>query len=304
MQPIPETIANELLAAQHASPLLVFLFDADDRLQYANPAFRTCFALGPDAHPTWSELMASSHAGKVGALIVTPDFPAWLVSTRSRRGKLPYRAFEADMCDGRWLWITETMRPDGWMLCVASDITELKVSGRALRQSRDLALRAARIDALTGISNRAHIIEQLEQRLAQVRKRKQLCGIALIDLDQFKGINDRFGHAVGDLVLQHFARTVQLTLRHEDGFGRVGGEEFMLLFPRIDAASLESIVDRIMMGLRQACALPEHPDVRYTISTGLGILQAEDTSNSVYRRVDEAMYRAKKAGRNGFRWAD
>jgi diguanylate cyclase (GGDEF)-like protein len=302
--PIPETIGNELLSMQHGSLLLVFLFDAQDRLRYANPAFRACFAMGSDEYPTWSELMARSHAGKVGALIVTSNFPDWLASTRSRRGKLPYRAFEADMCDGRWLWITETMRPDGWMLCVASDITELKVSGRALRQSRDLDLRAAQTDALTGISNRAHIIEQLEQRLEQVRKRKQLCGIALIDLDEFKGINDRFGHAAGDLVLQHFARTVQLTLRHEDGFGRIGGEEFLLLFPRIDAASLESIVQRIMMELRYACALPEHPDVRYTISTGLGILQAEDTSSSAYRRVDKAMYRAKEDGRNCFRWAD
>lgn len=248
--------------------------------------------------------MARSHAARVGALIVTSDFPAWLTSTRSRRGKIPYRAFEANMCDGSWHWITESMRPDGWMLCVASDITELMVSGRALRQSRDLALRAAQTDPLTGISNRAHIIAQLEQRLEQVRRRKQLCGIALIDLDDFKSINDRYGHATGDLVLQHFARTVQLSLRHEDGFGRIGGEEFLLLFPRIDAASLESIVERIMMELRSACALLEHPDVRYTFSAGLGILQADDTSSSVYRRVDKAMYQAKENGRNCFRWTD
>ena len=298
---ISDTIAAELQALQHAMPLLVMLFDANDRLRYANPAMQACFGLAPTDEPTRAELMARCHRLRVGALIDTSDFPGWLASARSRRGKLPYRAFEADMCDGRWMWITESMRPDGWMLSIGSDITELKASGRALRQSRDLALRAAQTDALTGISNRAHIIAQLEQRLEQIRQRRQLCGIALIDLDDFKHINDRFGHTSGDLVLKHFAQTVQQTLRHEDGFGRIGGEEFLLLFPRIDAISLESIVGRIMALLRDTIALPEHPQFRYTFSAGLGVLQACDTSGSAYRRVDEAMYAAKADGRNCFR---
>jgi diguanylate cyclase len=299
---IPDTIAQELLAIADAAPLLVFLFDGDDRLRYANDAFRSSFALAPDAFPRWSELMAHCYADKVGALITTSDFPAWLSSARSRRGKSPYRAFEADLCDGRWVWITETMRADGWMLCIGSDITELKASGRALRQSRDLAMRAAQTDALTGISNRPHMTAQLEQRLAQVRQRSEVCGIALIDLDEFKCINDRYGHPSGDLVLQHFAHTVQQTLRHEDGFGRVGGEEFLLLLPRIDSAGMETIVGRIMALLRAASPLPEHPEFRYTLSAGLGVLRPDDTASSAYRRVDEAMYQAKAAGRNGFQW--
>ena len=301
---IPDAIAQELLAIAHSAPMLVFLFDGDDRLRYANDAFRQCFALGPHACPSWSELMTHCHTEQVGALITTPDFPAWLSSARSRRGKLPYRAFEADLCDGRWIWITETLRADGWMLCVGSDITELRVSGRALRQSRDLALRAALTDALTGISNRPHMTNQLEQRLAQVNRRRQLCGIALIDLDEFKCINDRYGHPAGDLVLQHFARTVQQTLRNEDGFGRVGGEEFLLLLPRIDTLGMETIIVRLMALLRGSAALPEHPDFRYTFSAGLGVLQADDTPSSAYRRVDKAMYHAKADGRNGFFWAN
>ncbi len=300
---IPDTISRELLTIAHAAPLLIFLFDGDDRLRYANDAFRQTFALTPDADPSWSDLMTRCHADKLGALITTSDFPAWLASARSRRGKLPYRAFEADLCDGRWMWITETLRADGWMLCIGSDITELKTGGRALRQSRDLALRAAQTDALTGISNRSHMMTQLEQRLEQVNRRKQLCGIALIDLDEFKRINDGFGHPAGDLVLQHFARTVQQTLRNEDGFGRVGGEEFLLLLPRIDAVGMETIIDRILVLLRASAALPEHPDFRYTFSAGLGVLLPDDTPSNAYRRVDKAMYQAKAAGRNGFCWA-
>ncbi|MCP5281760.1 MAG: GGDEF domain-containing protein [Rhodoferax sp.] len=300
---IPDTIAHELLAIADAAPLLVFLFDGDDRLRYANDAFRSSFALAPDAFPSWSELMTHCHTEKVGALINTPDFPTWLASARSRRGKSPYRAFEADLCDGRWVWITETLRADGWMLCIGSDITDLKASGRALRQSRDLAIRAAQTDALTGISNRPHMTAQLEQRLAQVRQRSQMCGIALIDLDEFKCINDRYGHPSGDLVLQHFARTVQQALRHEDGFGRVGGEEFLLLLPRIDTAGMEAIIRRIMALLRDASPLPAHPEFRFTFSAGLGVLLPHDTPSTAYSRVDKAMYQAKAAGRNGFRWA-
>jgi diguanylate cyclase (GGDEF)-like protein len=300
---VPDSIASELLALQLESPVMVFLFDAEDRLRFANAAFRNCFAIAPDAAPSWAELMTRSFTEKVGALIETANLTEWLASARSRRGKEPYRAFETDMCDGRWMWLTETMRPDGWMLCIASDITHLKSSGRALRYSRDLALRSAQTDALTGISNRAHVMQQLEQRLEQVRQRNQQCGIALIDLDDFKQVNDKYGHTAGDAVLKHFAQTVQATLRREDGFGRLGGEEFLLLFPRIDHSKLEHIITRILKSLHDSRPLREYPSFFYTGSAGLGILKPEDTASSAYRRVDEAMYAAKSAGRNGFRWA-
>ena len=291
------------MALQQDSPLLIFLFDANDQLRYANAAFRESFALKPDEQPSWSELMAKSHAQRIGALIETANFPGWLSSARSRRGKLPYRAFEADMSDGRWMWITETMHPNGWMLCIGSDITELRVGTREVRRSRDLALRAAQTDALTGISNRAHIMLQLEQRLDQVRQRDQLCGVALIDLDHFKRINDSFGHAAGDCVLKDFSRIVQNALRHEDGFGRIGGEEFLLIFPRVDVAGLEHIITRILQIVRDSRALPESPDFSYTCSAGLGVLKADDSVGGVYRRIDEAMYAAKAAGRDRFQWA-
>lgn len=298
-----DDVVQAVSAIQHASPLLVFLFDHDDRLQYANLAFQQLFALSPDATPTWAELMMHCHTNRVGALIETTDLSAWLASARSRRGKEPYRAFEADMCDGRWMWITETLRSDGWMLCVGSDITALKANSRALRQSRDMALRSAQTDSLTGISNRQHLTDQIEKQLELLRKRDQLCGIALIDLDEFKTINDRFGHLGGDSVLRHFARTVQSTLRHEDGFGRIGGEEFLLLLPRSDAGSMERVIGRITDILSTACALADQPGFRYTFSAGLSMLRPTDTMSSAYKRVDEAMYRAKADGRNAFRWA-
>jgi diguanylate cyclase (GGDEF)-like protein len=115
-------------------------------------------------------------------------------------------------------------------------------------------------------------------------------------------INDTYGHLVGDQILKHFTQSVLKMLRHEDGFGRVGGEEFLLIFPRVDATSFEKIVSRIATGVSQSVALPERTEFTYTCSAGLTLLKQNDTPNEVYRRVDEAMYLAKAAGRNSFRW--
>ena len=139
------------------SPLLVALFDASDNLRYANSTWRSAFALEPDTTLTWSDLMRRSHATGVGAHIDTDDFEAWLVSTRARRGKQPFRTFEADLCDGRWIYMTETVDEQGWMLSVAFDVSAMRVGERTLRQARDGALRAAQdFDAV--------YIEHIQQR--------------------------------------------------------------------------------------------------------------------------------------------
>ncbi len=298
-----DPIALQLLAAQEDAPILIGLFDAFDQLQYANAQFRRSYGLALHECLTWAELMQRNYAQGIGALIQTQDFDAWLTSAKSRRGKLPFRAFEADLCDGRWVWMTETVRADGWMLCVASDITALKSEGRSVRQERDVALRAARTDTLTGISNRAHIMELLEQHLQQVRSQGGACGLALVDLDHFKSINDTRGHQAGDVVLQQFARVVHGALRREDGFGRVGGEEFLILLPGSDQANVTAIMQRLMELIRADRPLPTDRDFAYTCSVGLSMLQPGDNARTAYLRIDQALYAAKAAGRNRLLWA-
>lgn len=298
-----DPIALQLLASQQDSPLLVALFDAGDQLRFANAAFRQSYGLGPDEQPTWAEMMLRSHAKGVGALINTNDISNWLVSARSRRGKLPFRAFEADLCDGRWVWMTETLRTDGWMLCVASDISELRSNERALRQARDVAVRASQTDVLTGISNRAHILQQVEHAIEQLNLYDTPCGVALVDLDHFKVVNDTYGHPAGDTVLKHFAHAVHSVLRRDDGLGRVGGEEFLILFPGIYAAGLERIVSRILDTVRAARPLPEQPAFGYTCSAGIAVLQPLENLRSLYNRLDLALYAAKTEGRDRYAWA-
>jgi diguanylate cyclase (GGDEF)-like protein len=281
----------------------VALFDPADVMHYSNPAWGNAFGLQDQFGLTWADLMRHCHSKGVGTAIRTKDFEAWLRSTRSRRGKLPFRTFEGDMVDGRWFYVTETVDENGWMLSVAFDITSMRVGERTLRLARDGALKAAQTDTLTGISNRAHVLQQLDIRLQELRQRQQPCGLVLLDLDHFKQINDTHGHAVGDKVLIHFAHLVEATLRREDGFGRIGGEEFMLLLPNISRDALTHTVSRLLESVRNANPLPTMPGVRYTASAGLVMLDSIEEPEDNMRRADNALYAAKARGRDQLVWA-
>jgi diguanylate cyclase (GGDEF)-like protein len=298
-----DSVTMQMMSLHETSPVLVALFDEKDNLRYANPAFRLAYAVPQVPHLSWTDLVRSNFKDGVGTQIQTLDFETWLASASSRRGKQPFRAFETDLTDGRWVWMTETVQANGWLLCIANDISELKTRSRLLRQARDMAQRAAQTDVLTGISNRGHIMEQLEQRLDELRSDQRSCGMVLIDLDNFKKVNDTYGHQGGDEVLRHFARTVQKVLRREDGFGRVGGEEFLLLFPGIGVEALEHVIKRILDKVRASRPLPDAPKFFYTCSAGMCMLQPGDDARSAYGLVDKALYAAKAAGRNGFVWA-
>ncbi|KAB2968031.1 sensor domain-containing diguanylate cyclase [Zoogloea sp.] len=291
-------LAERILRLHDASPLLIGVFDEHDMLRYANPAFRRALGLPPDTFMTWQDLMRLNHRQRVGTRIETTDFEAWLASARSRRGKLPYRAFEAERTDGRWNFMTESLSPDGWMLCVAVDITDLRADERSLRADRDGAWRAARTDALTGVSNRMHILHLLDEQLAQLRSSGQPCGIALIDLDHFKSVNDRYGHYGGDLVLRDFAHVVASTLRRVDGFGRLGGEEFLAVLPGVDRSELAGVLQRLHEAVRRSRPLSEHPGFHYSFSAGAGMLEGAEDALTNIRRADHALYEAKAAGRD------
>lgn len=298
------THANAMHMARlcEQSSLCVALFDATDTVRYANPAYCGIYGMASIIGLSWADLMRHSFERGVGSAIQTTDFDAWLASTRSRRGKLPYRVFEADLTDGRWLYVTETVDEQGWMLCVAFDITAMRTDERTLRLDRDGALRAAQTDVLTGISNRAHVLQQLDLRLDQLRTQHQPCGLVMLDLDYFKRVNDTYGHAGGDQVLKHFAHSVGPTLRRDDGFGRLGGEEFMLLLPQVESAALEQAVGRVLSLVRQSHPLPQAPAFSYTCSAGLVMLDPAQNALENMRNADIALYQAKAQGRNRLVW--
>ncbi|MGL6070300.1 GGDEF domain-containing protein [Craterilacuibacter sp.] len=293
-------MAAQLESLYKATPLLISLFDDMDRLRYANPAFRHALALAEHDFPTWMQLMRDNHRDVTGTAVATENFETWLSSALSRRGKVPYRSFEADMHDGRWILMTETVDAEGWMLCCGVDISAWRAQGRELRAERDIAIRVSQTDELTGVSNRRHILDVLAYQLHS----PHLDGscIAMFDLDHFKRVNDSYGHPFGDRVLRQFALLVQSMVRRSDGFGRLGGEEFMLVLRGIGASAATDLLERVLGRLRLQRCFPEYPDWFYTCSAGATVLQGDDTLETAYKRADDALYRAKQAGRDGLSW--
>ncbi len=288
------------LAAVHEESLaFVAFYDAGDRLIYANAAYREMFFVGETEKPYWPDLMRRNWELKRGTVVGAKDFESWITSVMSRRGKVPKRAFESDVMDGRWLWITETILPDGGMMFIAFDITALRAGERELRQSRDVADRAAQTDDLTGVSNRRHIMSFLDDVLAgrDASRSRRGC-VALLDIDHFKRINDGYGHQAGDQVLIHFARTVRADIRLCDGFGRVGGEEFMMVLPGVSVEQGQELVQRALGVVRRAPLPGRLIALRFTCSAGLAALREGDSVDTVFARADAALYEAKNAGRD------
>lgn len=278
------------------SQVMVGVFDEHDRMQWANDAFCEALAIAPGLRPTWAEMMRHSYIHRQGPLINTDDFEAWLGSAASRRGKQPFRQFEADLCDGRWILMTETVDARGCMLCVAMDVTELARDHRDLRVERDQAERASLMDALTGIGNRSFVMTQLQQRLAAPLA-QPLC-IVMADLDHFKHMNDGFGHAAGDTVLRDFAQRLQAGLRRGDACGRVGGEEFMVLLQGLSLVEAQQVMQRLLEAVRASRPLQDHPEVGYRVSMGLAQALPGESAQALLSRADTALYQAKRQGRD------
>ncbi|WP_275785032.1 GGDEF domain-containing protein [Pararhizobium gei] len=294
-----DDIFTNLASLRDTTRVLVALYDNDDRLRYANAVFRDVFHLEDHETPLWPDLMRRNHALGQGTVIRAADFDDWLVSAQSRRGKIPFRAFETDVVGGCWLWMTETVNRNGWMLCVANDITDLRTDERSLRQDRDFALKASNTDELTGVSNRRYIMAKLEELVQNQSASELVAGcVCILDIDYFKGINDRFGHQTGDDILLDFARRVHPLVRRHDCFGRIGGEEFMLIFPDTNLPEGRKVVDRLLEKIRTARPLEASPQFFYTCSAGIAVVERGDTARALYSRADSALYEAKHSGRD------
>lgn len=291
-----DTQGARILAMLAASELPICLFDDADVLRYANAAFRRMFGIAPGEAIDWAGMMRRNEADGIGPRAHTDDFEKWLGAAMSRRGKLPFRSFEIDLKDGRWLWMTEIIA-DGWMLAVAADVTRSAHGGqdRQARLDRDIALRVARTDHLTGALNRRGILDVLDEVAAQLPAEHRHYALALVDLDYFKSINDAHGHEAGDDVLQAFVRHVQSRMRRADFFGRYGGEEFLLVLPDTDATQAEGLLARIRADL-PAVALPGC-SVTPQFSAGVIEVRQAMLPRTLLQRVDAALYHAKRTGR-------
>jgi diguanylate cyclase len=162
----------------------------------------------------------------------------------------------------------------------------------------------ARHDALTGALNRKGMDEALVREVSSVRRRSAPLCLAMIDIDNFKQLNDNFGHAVGDAALRHLAVVARECLRPQDTLARYGGEEFVLLLPDTPLPRGIDALARLQGELARRPFMNAKEVVVVTFSAGVAQLRVDETGMGAIQRADEAMYRAKHAGKNTVVGAD
>lgn len=174
---------------------------------------------------------------------------------------------------------------------------ELKAQHDELEEKNRILANLATTDELTGLMNRRSIMETLVNEFALSDRHNRPLSVILLDLDHFKSVNDRYGHAVGDQVLQASAETMRLMMRRTDLVGRYGGEEFMIMLPNTNLDGALELGRKINRELSQI-EWPDNPSMRITISGGVAEKQSHDTVDSMIHDADMALYRAKEGGRN------
>lgn len=178
------------------------------------------------------------------------------------------------------------------MLGTVHDITEMRELENSLRE-------LATTDPLTGAYNRRYFMERFEGEFHRSRRFGLSLVIVSIDIDHFKSINDTFGHPAGDKVLQNLVTLCQRILRKSDLFGRIGGEEFMIMLPQTNLNGGLELTERIRETVEKEAVPEDDRVINYTFSAGITVLHSEDQNiNNLLKRADHALYEAKNKGRN------
>jgi diguanylate cyclase (GGDEF)-like protein len=163
----------------------------------------------------------------------------------------------------------------------------------------DIVQRQAITDDLTGLVNRRRFIEALDAEIERARTFGSALAIVLADLDNFKQVNDEFGHHGGDVVLRAFADLIRSHVRDVDVSGRIGGEEFALLLPETDAAGAARVAERMRSSLNEvAIPLSDGAAIHVASSFGVAQLASDQSGDDLLRAADAALYRAKDEGKN------
>lgn len=172
------------------------------------------------------------------------------------------------------------------------DVTPRKRAEEALRE---MATR----DPLTGVSNRRRFFEGARHEFERARRHRRSLSMLMLDIDEFKLINDRHGHAAGDKVLKALCAALQSSLRTIDHVGRLGGEEFGVLLPEAQLADAARIAERCRQAVVASVAHDGGAELKFTASFGVAWVGGSDASaEDCLRRADAALYRAKQRGRN------
>jgi diguanylate cyclase (GGDEF)-like protein len=281
----PTLSSAQSIFAQNPQP--VAILDRSRHLLWSNEAFHRIFRADIGAVPT---LLAGDRGSSIGAMLHIIDR---MMNSVAWQGQLSdclhgeERSFEA----------TISPLPDGdCFLLVACNVTA------HLRSLHD-AIRAGLHDKLTGLPNRAYFIEKVETEVRQVMRSKTFSAILLIDADGFKAVNDTFGHDAGDEVLKTLSERLRRSIRETDFCARLGGDEFGCVLTNLSSSKDAALVaDKVVKGLRHEYQGPNMVRLPLGVSVGVGMVQRGYSVDKAIKDADCAMYVAKAAGKNCWRF--
>ena len=270
----------------------VVILDDGGRITMANDAFAAIVGRTPD-QVLHLPLATFNHPHDDHGTLYSDAVNADTDQAMTTRGELLHP-------DGtvRWVKIDVRRLPrpvgDGVAIVVVDDITALR------RKTAELS-HQARFDAVTGLLSRTSLRDALDVEITHSHRSHRSIGLLWIDIDRFKEVNDRHGHATGDVVLRSIAQHLAAAIREGEAVGRLGGDEFGVVLTGYDTpTALESAVERMLVALRQPILVD---GVESVITSSVGVaLHPEDgaTPDELMRAADAAMYAAKAAGRDGF----
>jgi diguanylate cyclase (GGDEF)-like protein/PAS domain S-box-containing protein len=270
--------------------------------------------------PAWQAVASD------GRTLRADDHPS-VVAMRTRKPQVGVE-LGVSTPDGTLKWLSVSSKPlfhDGSdepyaVVATFSDITERKVAEEALRESErmyralaesllvarderkqfeDKLTYQATHDALTGLPNRAHVLELLEAAVARSELTGSPMAVLFLDIDRFKYVNDRFGHEVGDTLLRDVATRLGEVIRHGDTLARLGGDEFVVLCNGVTTeAEAKRVADRVLAALLREPFFAGGIEVPVTASIGIARSSGDDHPEGLLREADAAMYRAKAQGRS------
>ncbi len=250
--------------------------------------------LEPISIQTWTDLMHPDDFKRSEELL-----------ERHFKGEINFYDIECRLRrkNGSWLWVHDRGKVIDWdsqgnplmMYGTHSDINKKKEFEKRINE---ISIR----DPLTNIYNRRFIYEQLEKDLERYKRNNMLCSVAILDIDYFKGINDRFGHLAGDYILKEFTLLISENLRDYDLLGRYGGEEFIIIMYDSNRRDSATIIERILDITREKKFHYNGNEISFTFSAGIADIseftQTDLTNEKIISLADQRLYAAKQSGRN------
>jgi len=286
-----EQLFSSLLVSVNA---VLWAFDWEtQQMIYVSPAYERIFGRSAGL------LLADYNEWRDSIYPDDLDYAERTLAEVLEKGSIVDREYRIISADGQVRWISDkcfvSQQTDPSKVIVvgiAEDITEKKHLEGELQ-------RLATTDVLTQSSNRRHFFECAHREFEQARLDGSPMGFLLLDIDDFKIINDSYGHPAGDQVLQRIAESGKGALRRGDLFGRIGGEEFAAVFPGCAPEMAKQIAERLQREIQRLSFTHDGKQYGVTVSQGLTNLTPDDEMlDALFSRADTAMYQAKRQGKN------